>query len=425
MSRYNMEKAINVSIIMDKVNSKSNQPHSLSIIAKNFVSSLFQETLYKIKDNENKEGKIVSNFISSLFDELKMDIIISNFIESVFEEAKTRIYSKKILNIEMTNNIDSNKDIIKERRPNLILQAKVINNNICVKGEHKSPYKNRKVHFNISCDSNASTFSKSNICCETFGTKGSFKNKRNSSIKKKDRNINTFDCKKCELSKEYLAKKESYKEKDQYEKKIEIIKRHISVMKKRQDEINRKISVLKSKENNLNKIRKEKTFQKRVIHADNEKKKSDLIQKRHFIEEKKKAENLSFKRSLGRTKLDKIKKYKQIKGKNKELLDKMKSTTQKNNITVKNIIEKIRTLREFNKNIIPQRKRILHKKNAAKNVLECKDNIIKSQLLKIQIKHLQNVEKEYLNDISKTQEKYNNFYYKEHPLIYHMKCLKK
>ena len=28
----------------------------------------------------------------------------------------------------------------------------------------------------------------------------------------------------------------------------------------------------------------------------------------------------------------------------------MKSTTQKNNITVKNIIEKIRTLREFNKN---------------------------------------------------------------------------
>ena len=48
---------------------------------------------------------------------------------------------------------------------------------------------------------------------------------------------------------------------------------------------------------------KEKTFQKRVIHADNEKKKSDLIQKRHFIEEKKKAENLSFKRSLGRTKL--------------------------------------------------------------------------------------------------------------------------
>lgn len=418
MSRYNSEKTVNnVPIIMDKIHSKNDQSYKLSIIAKKFVSSLFQETLYKIKSNENNESKIVSKFISSIFDELKINIMISNFVQSIFEEAKTRIHSKKIYqNIEMTKYIDTTKDIINERSPNLFLQRKVRNNSSCVNGEKKSPYKTRKVHFNISCDSNTSTFSKSNMCCETFGNKCSFKTKINSSIKRKDKNVNTFDCKKSELSKEYTAKKESKNKKDQYEKKIAIIKRHISAMKKRQEEINRKIALLKNKENNLKKIRQEKTFQKSAIHSDREKKKSELIQKRHFIEGKKKTENLYFKLSLDKYKFEKIKKYKQIKRKNKELFDKMKSVTQKNNIIVKNIIEKIRTLREFNKNIIPQRKRILHKKISIKNALDCEDNIIKSQLLKKQIKRFQNVEKEDLNDISKTKEKYNNFHTEKNPL---------
>ena len=42
-----------------------------------------------------------------------------------------------------------------------------------------SALKKRKVHFNFSCDSNSSTFFKSNKNCETNNTKNIFKNKRN------------------------------------------------------------------------------------------------------------------------------------------------------------------------------------------------------------------------------------------------------
>ena len=140
----------------DLKNIKSNE---LSIIANNFVSLLFQEELYDIKNKEIKKNKIVSKFISFIFDEIKICIITSNFVNSVFEVVKKKSNNK---DIEIDKPINSNKNIINKRIPNLINTRKVINGNNCSKDELNSALKKRKVHFNFSCDSNSSANMKSN-----------------------------------------------------------------------------------------------------------------------------------------------------------------------------------------------------------------------------------------------------------------------
>ena len=374
---------------------KNIKSHELSIIVNNFVSSLFQEALYDIKNKEIEKNKIVSKFISSIFDEIKIGIIASNFVNSVFEIVKKKSNNK--VN-EMDNPINSNQNKINKRIPNLINTRKVINGNNCPKDELNSSLKKRKVHFNISCDSNSSTFFKSDKKCETNNTKSSFKNKKNyHSSQNKNNKINNFDCHKYKLSKESIEKREMFKEKDKYVKQINIINRHISAMKKIQEEINKKLILFKNKGDTINRIRKEKTIPKRGITSVLENQREEHLKKPKSIEKKKQIENVVAKRALDKIKFEKKNKYIQIKGKNNKLFGDKKIVNKQNNINVKNIIEKIRILREFNKNVVPQKKKIFPKKNSFKNALQYQNNFIISQFLKIQLEQLQNTEKEYLN----------------------------
>ena len=50
--------------------------------------------------------------------------------------------------------------------------------------------------------------------------------------------------------------------------------------------------------------------------------------------------------------------------------DRMKLIQQKNNSNVKHLIQKIRVLRAFNKNIVPQKKKNVYKNNIEKNMKE-------------------------------------------------------
>ena len=373
---------------------KNIKSHELSIIVNNFVSSLFQEALYDIKNKEIEKNKI-SKFISSIFDEIKIGIIASNFVDSVFEIVKKKSNNK--VN-ELDNPINSNKNIINKRIPNLINTRKQINGNNCPKDELNLSLKKRKVHFNISCDSNSSTFFKSDKKCDTNNTKSSFKNKRNYySSQNKNNKIINFDCYKYRLSKESIEKRESFKEKDKYEKQINIINRHISAMKKIQEEIYKKLILFKNKGDIINRIRKEKTIPKRGITSVLENQREEQLKKPKSIEKKKQIENVVAKKDLGKIKFEKKNKYIQIKGKNNKLFGNKKIVNKQNNINVKNIIEKIRILREFNKNVVPQKKKIFPKKNSFKNALQYQNNFIISQFLKIQLEQLQNKEKEYLN----------------------------
>ena len=429
MSQYYQENNMNnISTTLLNKDLKNAEPHKLSIITKNFVSLLFQEALYNIKNKEIEENKIVSKFISSIFNEIKIEIIVSNFVNSVFEVAKIKAnYNNKIRDTEISNCSTSNKKIVNKRIPNLINKRKVINENKCEKHEINSTLKSRKVHFNIACDSNRSTFFKSNKDCEISNTKSPFKNKRNhySSQDKDNKIINHFDCQKYSLNKENSSKIESAKENDRYARKINIIKSHISTMKKRQEEINKKIALLKNKEDNINRVRKENTVQKRVITSFLENQRKNLIIKRQFIENRKQIDNLAAKRTSDKIKFEKKMKYRQMKEENKKCFDNMKTATKQNNINAKNLIKQIRKLREFNKIVFPQKKVLLRKKNAFQNVAKRDVNSIKSQFLKMQIKQLENVEKEYFNRLIKSQEKFNKISAEENSFKYYMKYSKK
>ena len=56
--------------------------------AKNFVSSVFELVKEKINKSEQREKEIVSNFLSSLFEETENQIMVSQFIDSMFMEVK-------------------------------------------------------------------------------------------------------------------------------------------------------------------------------------------------------------------------------------------------------------------------------------------------------------------------------------------------
>ena len=56
--------------------------------AKNFVSSIFELVKEKINKSEQREKEIVSNFLSSLFEETENQIMVSQFIDSMFMEVR-------------------------------------------------------------------------------------------------------------------------------------------------------------------------------------------------------------------------------------------------------------------------------------------------------------------------------------------------
>ena len=416
------ENTITTSLSELKCDSIEKKDIKLEKIVKDFVSSICQIELDKIKNNILQHKKIFSKYNYSSTEKDVNQIIIENFINSIFDEVKRKIVGQKnkCENIQngyishMNYYIFSEQKQINKRTPNLIKTKEKYNKNSCLKYEDNISPKNKKVHFAIgknSCDSNRSTFSKDKTHVKTFSympNNTSLKNQRNCSTKEKDKKIKKFVLHKSELSFEYKAKRRSDKEKKQFEDKLNIMKRHISVMKRRQKEMDKKISFLKHKEINQYNIKKEKAHLKKVLAYNTEKKESELIKKRQNIEKLKEAENNRIKRALGMTKMKKILNYKHIKEENKELNDKAKMKIKKKDYNVKNIIEKIRILREYNKNIIPERKRILSKKNKIINTLACENNFQKTNLIKQEITKLEKEEKEYMDKLNITKIKLNN-----------------
>ena len=394
----------------------------LEKIVKDFVSSICQIELDKIKNKILQEKQIFSRYKYSSTKKEVNQIKIENFINSIFDEVKRQIICQenKCENISyghishMNYSVFSEKKQINKRTPNLIKTNGKYNKNSCLKCKDNISPKNKKVHFAIrknSCDSNMCTFSKDKTHVKTFSCMSnntSLKNQRNCSTKEKDKKNKKIDLHKSELSFEYKAKRRSDKEKKQFEEKLNIMKRHISVMKRRQKEMDKKISFLKLKEINQNNIKKEKDLLKKVLAYNSEKKESELIKKRQNIEKQKEAENNRIKRTLGMTKMEKIMNYKQIKEENKELNDKAKMKIKHRDYNAKNIIEKIRILREYNKNIAPERKRILSKKNKIINTLACENNFQKTNLIKQEITKLEKEEKEYMDKLNTTKIKLNN-----------------
>ena len=385
--------------------------------------------------SSTKEKEIVSDFISSLFEEEKEEqekIIVINFVESLFDEEKPKIKIKKVNNKTVKNRVvkaylpknnkmkNNDKNKIKKNNINIkkenqdrTLDTDLYRNSLIKKilniNKHKNYYERNKSielrpkFININDEDNL-TKSNNN---KTYSTKKKIMNNlldyNNKSSEKKRPTIELFTD--IESEQKFKAKLESEKERKECEEKIRILKNHISAMKRQQENMNKKILFFKNKENMLNNAKKFKEKSKRDLYEYKIIKRAELEQKKKNIEKIREKIDKGIKESKYKTKLEKTYKYKHYQQELKELNKQNESNNTKKIIEQ---IQKIKAIRDNNKNISINRRKFLNKNYNDINEKKYETNIEKMKLLKEEIKQLLNEEDECLTNLNKTKNQYDN-----------------
>ena len=385
--------------------------------------------------SSTKEKEIVSDFISSLFEEEKEEqekIIVINFVESLFDEEKPKIKIKKVNNKTVKNRVvkaylpknnkmkNNDKNKIKKNNINIkkenqdrTLDTDLYRNSLIKKilniNKHKNYYERNKSielrpkYININDEDNL-TKSNNN---KTYSTKKKIMNNlldyNNKSSEKKRPTIELFTD--IESEQKFKAKMESEKERKECEEKIRILKNHISAMKRQQENMNKKILFFKNKENMLNNAKKFKEKSKRDLYEYKIIKRAELEQKKKNIEKIREKIDKGIKESKYKTKLEKTYKYKHYQQELKELNKQNESNNTKKIIEQ---IQKIKAIRDNNKNISINRRKFLNKNYNDINEKKYETNIEKMKLLKEEIKQLLNEEDECLTNLNKTKNQYDN-----------------
>ena len=385
--------------------------------------------------SSTKEKEIVSDFISSLFEEEKEEqekIIVINFVESLFDEEKPKIKIKKVNNKTVKNRVvkaylpknnkmkNNDKNKIKKNNINIkkenqdrTLDTDLYRNSLIKKilniNKHKNYYERNKSielrpkYININDEDNL-TKSNNN---KTYSTKKKIMNNlldyNNKSSEKKRPTIELFTD--IESEQKFKAKLESEKERKECEEKIRILKNHISAMKRQQENMNKKILFFKNKENMINNAKKFKEKSKRDLYEYKIIKRAELEQKKKNIEKIREKIDKGIKESKYKTKLEKTYKYKHYQQELKELNKQNESNNTKKIIEQ---IQKIKAIRDNNKNISINRRKFLNKNYNDINEKKYETNIEKMKLLKEEIKQLLNEEDECLTNLNKTKNQYDN-----------------
>ena len=385
--------------------------------------------------SSTQDKKIVSDFISNLFEEEKGEQdkkIVGNFVDSLFKVEKPKMDIKKINNKTSKKGVEKKNYLPPNKKQNNSAKNKIKNNNIYIKDSNQGKDKtidtdksrnplikkilNINKHKN-NYDRNKSTEMRPkyiNINDENNSAKKN--NNKNNSTKK--RIIKKFDYnypierknKTIDLSSEdnggqkYRAKLESEKERKECEEKLKILKNHISAMKRQQDNMNKKMLILKNKENMINSAKKMKEKSKRNIYEYRLIKRAELEQKRKNIEKQREEINNGVKEAIEKKKLEKSNKYKLYQKEKNEL---SKEKEMDNAKKIIEHIEKIKAIREINKNVGINRRRILNQNYNDINEKKYENNIEQTKLLKEQIKQLLEEEDECLESLNKTKKKYD------------------
>ena len=381
--------------------STKKKDHELKLIVDKFISSIFQSVEEEIQE------ELVSKFITSLFEEAQNEILTSKFVDSVLIDAKTEVDAIKN-KFNITRNMQEpdskkQKNICQIPKNNNAINGETSysnkineekNKNACAKCDKNSSLKCRKVLFSdnkLPVISSMNTFYKENTEGNRFTSKSSFKNKRNCPMNKKDIRNKSHFC--------VQFNTRTDKEKRQCEEKAEIKKKNISVMKRQKEEMANKISSLKHKEDKSYNIKQENSILKKTLTYNIQKKNSELSK---IYQDK------DIKKSSGKYKQEKTKNHRQIKEEKKELNNKMNTLKQENNNNVKRLIQKIRALRAFNKDIMPKRKKVIINKNKI-NAKACEKSMEFTYFPKKQIRLLKNKEYNYVDKLKRTKAKLFNY----------------
>ena len=204
----------------------------------------------------------------------------------------------------------------------------------------------------------------------------------------------------------HKAKLESEREKRECEEKIRTIKNHIQAMKRRQENMNKKLMYFKIKEDKTNNAKKHKEDTKKAIDEYNIIRRTELEEKRKNILINKNATNKGMKESSQRAKMDKAMNYKKYIKEREEAIkqsqiDKVREMHDKN--------EKIKAVRENNRNLGSMRKQELNKNYGNENEKIYENNIEETKLLREQIRQLQSEEDALLNKLNNTRNRYDTY----------------
>ena len=386
-----------------------------------------------IRSQRSKDKEAVSDFINSLLNDeeneensnQEKEVVIANLVESQPKEEKPK---KKFVK-------DQNKPLIARQKKNFhsntkdnILSSRIKNSKNLKMNTDKKMNKNKTIE---------NEHKKNNIVKKIFHSNSSrIKNNRNKTLEPKNKNntkelkvrknnsaqkrnnpkimkklntgplFQTHDTSNYEMSETLRAKLESEKEKKECEEKIKLMRNHISAMKRQQEDMNKKLIFLKNKENNINKAKKQKENTKKALYESIINKRTELEMKRKNIVKQREAMNKGIKESSQKTKMDKINKYKQYQKEREE------ATKESQNNQVKSIhnqIKRIKAIRENNKNIGLNRKKMLNKNYNDDNEKKYEDNVESTKLLKEQIKQLQSEEEAIMSKLNQTKIRYDTY----------------
>ena len=394
-------------------NEKSGHSHSGSFsstkekeIVSDFISSLFEE------EKEEQEKKVVMNFVESLFDE---EMPKTNFKKVNNKISKNKVVknyllpNKKLKNdkIKIKKNNKKYKNDEKDRSIDTSIQRNSIITKILNINRQKNNYERNKSielrpkYININDENNLIKPNKN----KTISAKKKLVNnlmEYNSSTEKKRNTIEIYSD--IENEHKFKAKLASEKERKECEEKIRILKNHISAMKRQQENMNKKMLLYKNKENMLNNAKKFKEKSKRDIYEYKIIKRAELEQKKKNIEKAREEIEKGVKESKYKTKLEKSHKYKQYQ---KELKDLNKLNESNNSKKIIEQIQKIKAIRDNNKNNIINRRKFLNRNYNDINEKKYESNIEKTKLLKEEIKQLLDEEDECLANLNKTKNQYD------------------
>ena len=86
MSSYSSKKSkySNSSNSFSSFSSENEKTSDIEKIVKNFILTVFNSAVKHNKEREPNEKEVVSNFINSIIEETKIELMTSKFIDSIF-----------------------------------------------------------------------------------------------------------------------------------------------------------------------------------------------------------------------------------------------------------------------------------------------------------------------------------------------------
>jgi len=131
--------------------------------------------------------------------------------------------------------------------------------------------------------------------------------------------------------------------------------------------------------------------------------------KKRNIEKQREVMNKQIKESSEKIKLEKMNKYKQSQKERQEASDKINNLNRNKSNVIKNKIEKIKALREKNKNSALDRQKKLKQNYNDLYEKTYQKNVEKTEKLKLEIQQLKDEQNILMNRINKTRERLNSF----------------